>query len=159
MELGVKGNNTNTVTLSKFHRNSIGFIYRRRPVCKKLIEFRSRGPIRGLINTEERKESGWRTRGGENDPLKGEKLSRKNGKRGIFLEIVPGEIRRPVSRVYATLLTSGILATPSSYDRKIGWYAFTLRNPRDKSSLTGSVFTIRNKRMKRRGRNKGGIVV
>lgn len=64
MELGVKGNNTST--LSKFHRNSIGFIYRRRPVCKKLIEFRSRGPIRGLINTEERKESGWRTRRGEN---------------------------------------------------------------------------------------------
>lgn len=64
MELGVKGNNTST--LSKFHRNSIGFIYRRRSVCKKLIEFRSRGPIRGLINTEERKESGWRTRRGEN---------------------------------------------------------------------------------------------
>lgn len=56
MEFRVKGNNT--VTLSKFHRNSIGFIYRRRSFCKKLIEFRSRGPIRGLINTEERKESG-----------------------------------------------------------------------------------------------------
>lgn len=37
-----------------------------------------------------------------------------------FLEIVPGEIRRLVSRVYMTLLTSGILATPPSYDRKIG---------------------------------------
>lgn len=56
MESGVKGNNT--VTISKFHRNSIGFIYRRRSLCKKLIEFRSRGPIRRLINTEERKESG-----------------------------------------------------------------------------------------------------
>lgn len=57
MEFRVKGNNT--VTLSKFHRNSIEFIYRRRSLCKKLIEFRSRGPIRGLlINTEERKESG-----------------------------------------------------------------------------------------------------
>lgn len=125
MEFRVKGNNT--VTLSKFHRNSIEFIYRRRSLCKKLIEFRSRGPIRGLlINTEERKESGWQR---ENDPLKGEKLSRKNEKRGIFLEIVPGEIRRLVSRVYMTLLTSGILATPPSYDRKIGWYAFTLRHP------------------------------
>lgn len=39
----------------------------------------------------------------ERDPLKEEKLSRKNEKRGIFLEIVPGEIRRPVSRVYMTL--------------------------------------------------------